>query len=287
VLNLNPCREYDSETALSLAILCDFAYQDHVEGSSQVEDWGFEHVEFVSVEKSPNVDTQVVVLSRDADVVVVFRGTDDPKDWMTSLEFDFAPGPMQDTKVHDGFQSALFPAILKVSAALNIHRSQHKKLWITGHSLGGALCSLYAGMLVEIGLSVDGIYTFASPRPGNGDFAKQLNEKILGPHYRVVNRGDVVPHVPPEPFYQHCGNRVILDGQSEKHDESSWWNERLTALKKIVVFAMDAFDVLDHHALCGDDESYIPRLKAEVQKLKADGVGSKAEELLVHGGDSI
>jgi triacylglycerol lipase len=39
---------------------------------------------------------------------------------------------------------------------------------------------------------------------------KYFIDKVIGPHFRVVNFGDVVPHMLPEPFYSHCGVRGIL-----------------------------------------------------------------------------
>ena len=60
-------------------------------------------------------------------------------------------------------------------------------------------------MLIENDYAVYGVYTFAAPRAGDGHFAEQLDANVQGPHYRVVNKGDIVPHVPPEPFFSHAG----------------------------------------------------------------------------------
>ncbi|MBV1881685.1 MAG: hypothetical protein KUG82_08635 [Pseudomonadales bacterium] len=96
------------------------------------------------------------------------------------------------------------------------------------------MCSLQAGMLIENGYSVYGIYTFASPRPGDDQFATELNKKVLGSHYRVVNTGDIVPHVPPEPFFSHAGKRMILKSKKRETSNSSWFAERVMALGEFV-----------------------------------------------------
>ena len=98
------------------------------------------------------------------------------------------------------------------------------EIWITGHSLGGALAVLLAATLGETGRSVAGLYTFGAPRVGNGAFADRLNAHMAdAAHWRVANSGDLVPHVPPEPMFSHAGNRALLlkDG-SVSHKEEDW-----------------------------------------------------------------
>ncbi len=165
-------------------------------------------------------------MSDDKNIIIVFRGTDNINGWIGNFQAVYDPGPLEKTKAHEGFQDALFPSVLQLTELVKQAKPKSKKIWITGHSLGGALSSLYAGMLSENGYSVYGIYTFASPRPGNGDFQVQLNNKINGPHYRIANSGDMVPHLPPEPFFSHPGKRIILyrDGRSRK--KSAWRDQK-------------------------------------------------------------
>ena len=78
------------------------------------------------------------------------------------------------------------------------HRSrgsrQDQAIWITGHSLGGALAVLLAATLWEAEQPVTGLYTYATPRVGDSAFAGRLNEDMAdGAHWRVVNAGDLVP----------------------------------------------------------------------------------------------
>jgi hypothetical protein len=69
----------------------------------------------------------------------------------------------------------------------------------TGHSLGGALTTLAAFDAVTSGIvNSDQIlmYTFGSPRVGNGVLAKAI-ESAVPEIYRLVHWNDLVPHVPP------------------------------------------------------------------------------------------
>ncbi|KNC77626.1 hypothetical protein SARC_09914 [Sphaeroforma arctica JP610] len=67
-------------------------------------------------------------------------------------------------------------------------------IFITGHSLGGALATLCA---YELGLRFDTsqlgltVYTFGSPRVGNKPFTQKFNRMISHCH-RLVNDGDIV-----------------------------------------------------------------------------------------------
>jgi len=63
-------------------------------------------------------------------------------------------------------------------------------IYITGHSLGGALAQIAAAVLGSD--QVGACYTYGSPRVGNSYF--DLWVKV--PSYRVLNYADIVPQVP-------------------------------------------------------------------------------------------
>uniref|UniRef100_A0A0K0FYI4 Lipase_3 domain-containing protein n=1 Tax=Strongyloides venezuelensis TaxID=75913 RepID=A0A0K0FYI4_STRVS len=72
------------------------------------------------------------------------------------------------------------------------------KVYITGHSLGGALASLAAiRTQIEGYRSSDDItlYTFGQPRVGSPKFAFEF-DRLVPKSWRVVHRLDIVPHLP-------------------------------------------------------------------------------------------
>ena len=167
------------------------AYSDTTAIKGTTTRWGFNQCRQFDIHKGPDIHTQGYVAANDTDILCVFRGTDNIDDWFANFQATKDPGPPTDTSAHEGFQDALYPAVIAISNAIDQFGGASKRLWLTGHSLGGALCSLYAGMLLENGYQVYGIYQFASPRPGDDSFAVALNGKLAnGPHYRVVNEGD-------------------------------------------------------------------------------------------------
>ena len=139
--------------------------------------------------------------------VLVFRGTDSPRDWLTNIKFaqgrDVGGG-----LVHDGFFDALAGVRKEVAGAV---RSLDRPYFCTGHSLGAALATVAAARLSTEGAPPHGVYTFGSPRVGNRAFAKRLARLGL---FRVVNRNDCVVRVPPSIAtleYCHAGELHRLD----------------------------------------------------------------------------
>jgi triacylglycerol lipase len=81
---------------------------------------------------------------------------------------------------------------------------QGAKFFITGHSLGGAMSIFCTLDMKSNGIDVDGVYNYGQPRLGNQNFANFLG--ALNETYRVINYGDLVPHVPPTTFGFRHGN---------------------------------------------------------------------------------
>jgi len=260
-------KSYDPETALSLAVACHLVYDKSKTNVKEAAiKWGFPDIAFVNVKKKPDIDTQCFVMANDKDVVVVFRGSDKINDWFANFQAVYDPGPLTKTKAHEGFQDALFPAVIGLTNAIDKFRTNEQRVWFTGHSLGGALCSLYAGMMAENHYPVYGIYTFASPRPGDNEFATALTEVIPGPHHRVVNEGDIVPHLPPEPFYSHPGKRMILKKRGHKTSKSAWTKLRKKIFSTLMDLTGRPWDIVENHVLDDKDSGYIVRLRNQVAR---------------------
>jgi triacylglycerol lipase len=83
---------------------------------------------------------------------------------------------------------------------------------VTGHSLGSALCTLYVMENTTSGtVRNPTICTFASPRVGDGTFVAAFNALGLT-SWRVVNKPDLVPNLPPDFFgYGHVNAQTLVD----------------------------------------------------------------------------
>jgi len=102
------------------------------------------------------------------------------------------------TKNHE--KSLAFDDItFKVKKLMKKH--PNAKLFITGHSLGGALASLYPVMLHYFNEHVDperigAVYTFGQPRVGDQKFSDYASEILKGKYFRYVYCNDMVPRIP-------------------------------------------------------------------------------------------
>ena len=150
------------------------------------------------------------------DIVVAFRGTHDLLDWIYNLNFpEVAEYPKCDgCKVHRGFYEA-WQSVQDgvVSEVRRLHTaSPEARIFVTGHSLGGAVAAHCAAELGasshSIGYPISGVYTFGQPRVGNAAFAAFYGQ---GTHvsWRLTHWRDPVPHLPPMAFgFRHLATEV-------------------------------------------------------------------------------
>ncbi len=141
-------------------------------------------------------------------VILAFRGSifsQGEHDTLTWLERAFADWSanlsLEPKQFHSGLvQGSYLDAVLEVwgdvSSLLADHGAKDKKLFVTGHSLGGGLAAIAGAMCKwENGLEVEGVYTYGSPRVADESFARNYPVPLL----RFENRNDIFPHLPPVP----------------------------------------------------------------------------------------
>jgi Lipase (class 3) len=146
-------------------------------------------------------------------IIIVFTGTVFVDEWTEDAEVSQVPitnleGSQEGQKAHKGFydmyvslQNALKSHIEKVRDTQNIY--------ITGHSLGGALSTLAA---FDLNRYEPVIYTFAAPRVFNIKGAQKYNNLVTYT-YRIHNTEDIFTSLPlPVIFgidYEHVGSGGI------------------------------------------------------------------------------
>jgi len=116
--------------------------------------------------------------------------------------------------VHSGFLESYMSVREQTMAAVARElQKDYKPLYITGHSLGGALACL-AAHDITANYDLPGeitLYTYGSPIVGNGSFARLLNSKVPH-HFHIVNDGDLITRMPQFlGIYIHAGTEVVVD----------------------------------------------------------------------------
>lgn len=162
---------------------------------------GFMAVKFCDVDGA-----QAVCCVKDNVAFVAFRGTQPDKrnDIIADLKFWKRDSKLGGS-VHLGFQKE----VLKIEDDIRawLKKNTIQEYIITGHSLGGAMATIFASR--QDPAKVRRIITFGAPRVGGNDFRKAFNSQYE--HVRLVNNNDIVPGVPPAPFYRHTGIGVYYD----------------------------------------------------------------------------
>ncbi len=185
--------------------------------------------------------TQAVLASCGDAIICAFRGTEDLADvradvdarliklriedatakgtwpglgWMPDVSAPNAsPGDInRGVKVHRGFHLALDEVWDDLYRKVRqLQENGNRPLWVTGHSLGGALACLAADRFQRAGCRVAGLYTFGQPRTGNGAFARHFNKSLRRRTFRFVNEDDPVTMVPTPLRFRHVGRLMFLD----------------------------------------------------------------------------
>lgn len=165
---------------------------------------------------NPATSTEVLVIMREECIVLAFRGSREVADWITDAKFfrdllvEEADG--ERCEVHSGFLRAYESVIEKLSVDLaRLTPDKSLPIFVTGHSLGGALAILAALELKRQKFNVTQVYTFGQPRVGNAAFADLYNWSLQDSTFCVVNEGDPVPLLPTLLMgYRDCGQEIFI-----------------------------------------------------------------------------
>lgn len=257
------------DTAITLAEISTLAYTTRHNRELVLRLLGFDAIEPLDV----GPGSGLVAFSGDVGVVA-FRGTDDLEDWLANADFLDRPSIGDGREVHRGFQERYEALADQVRGLIDTRKP--RRLWITGHSLGGAMAACCAIDLIDRQMPFSGLVTFGQPRIGNETVAKQLDEQTQGKYLRFVNEGDVVPLAPPGvglklPDYWHCGDRVRFVG-----DQLYRWHGLAVFSCKGPVTGQEAAGV-DPPAPDGEESLTEEQLREVQEQLRSRRVTGKTE----------
>jgi hypothetical protein len=218
--------------------------------------------------------TSFLVQSADGRIVILaYRGTEPANGINWLIDADVHPdkiaigfaGADGAYAVHEGFYRNVRATRYEVVAALqralagrsvgpeaNGALRPMEALYITGHSLGGAMAALMAVMLVtdpayaEIAEKLRAVYTFGQPMVGSPELARACNvDTFLGRSVlRYIYRHDLVAHLPPGGAGQfaHFGREYRFEG--------AWpWNchaKPTGQIASVLGFLMSPLAVITH-----------------------------------------
>lgn len=183
---------YSDRTAWLMAEISKLAYLNFEDAELDKLKHALGQADFELLAMFNNEGTQAFLAKRNKDkmAVLAFRGTEkeDPRDVITDLKASFYKDD-KGIEIHNGFYKA-FKAV-EDNILKEVNKLKEFALYVTGHSLGGALALVATRALNSDNLAA--CYTFGSPKVGKEEF----DDDIKPPIYRVVNSFDIVPFSPP------------------------------------------------------------------------------------------
>jgi triacylglycerol lipase len=207
---------YSDRTAALMAKIAMLTYIDFADAEKKTILNNMLEVGNVTLLETLAVDeTEAVFAITSRFCVVAFRGTTSRQDVRTDLQAKLNSALVsvdhRPVKVHAGFYAAYKKVEARLEALLADPKCSDKPIYLTGHSLGGALALVASAALggrKSFGDRIAAVYTFGCPRAGGRDFPLV----VKAPHYRVVNGGDMVPFVPPSWLrgFVHTGTPILL-----------------------------------------------------------------------------
>ena len=197
------------DAVLTLARFSELAYQDGDEAISAAKAIGA--VDVIPIQSGTH---EGLVAADDHAVVIGFRGTVlTNRNHIISDILGFARRE-HGGNVHAGFSIAVGSLYDMATAEARRLGARKKTLWITGHSLGGAIAAGFTLKAArEQGLAVNGIVTFGQPLVMDNALCEFMLAEFKDRYLRIVNGSDIVARLVDS--YRHSGARARLTGDGE------------------------------------------------------------------------
>jgi Lipase (class 3) len=264
--------------ALACARLSRLVYDANDNICSELEATGAQ-VEFF---RDTNKDLFGCVAIWQEHIVVTFRGTANMRNWRLNIRI--MPHILSEysdrVSVHSGFHDAYQAVSEQVLAILDRHmKVTPRKIYLTGHSLGGAMATIAAAHMSNRKVNsmqdyISACYTFASPRVGYRNF----DDFVRVPLYRIMRGTDLVPamplrfYVPGLPRYYHGGDTRYFRSNvkhrvARRTPPSRIWNAVRGVWSLVAWLRSQRFSLLADHDMGG----YVERVRAakdEIDKVR-------------------
>ncbi len=271
----------DFQNAHHLATACQLAYLPEPEGKEQYKALLGLDARLISVD-----NTQVYVAQNKTDIVVAFRGSEQPtsldgfKDWLLTNAKNFLTVPEGRSgtdfiaagvgcRFHRGFMDSLEEVWAPLFEAVDSAKLEHDRpVWVTGHSLGGAIALLAAWRLERNFVQVHQVYTFGAPMIGNAATAAAFQKQFPNRVFRCVDSRDLVPKLPTLSLfsneYGHCLTEILLGPQSTTDamaEVASKAAEKVMSLSMIDEVWQKMYQGVDCHLM----PNYLDRIKEQLK----------------------
>lgn len=263
LLNL-PLRRaaYSDRTSWYMARCSELAYTHFEDGQeprlrSDLKELGLEFVCGFARDK-----TCAFLACNDRFAVLAFRGTEENmENILTDIDIRFHHDK-SGAKIDRGFSKAYALVAKEIADAIDT-LDPGLPLYITGHSLGGALAAVASTRILPSD-RIAACYTYGCPRIGNAEF---VNELWKVPVYRQVHSSDIVPRAPFGFGYRQAGDLRYIKRSGNMIESPNSVGLHLSFLASFLTLLIGRKTVFLNHRIAG----YVSALEAWARyRLKLD-----------------
>ncbi len=228
---------------------------------------GLEVLAFIESGEEEGTGTQVLVLRGEGIVLVVFCGSEGHdtaaamRDWLTDAKF--WPLEVEGVRVHRGFHQALESVWEELDEAVAVAVRDGSRLWLTGHSLGGALANLAAYRWSGEQVPVAGVYTFAAPKIGDAALVADFERRLGARSQQWSTTLDPVPRLPElaeREAYQKLGVTNMVDASGLVELDTI---QRMSSVPNPLAHRVSSYVNYLYRALPEDVRQQVPRPPAQ------------------------
>ena len=190
-------------------------------------------------------DPELTIITHGDLILLIYRGTDDVSgniraEWKGTdfnIRKTITDSSLNNAQIHKGFWKSFEIIKDDLFNILNELDAKNKSIWITGHSLGGAMAILSGAYLQANGFPVSNIYTYAAPRAfGDTTFAHICEKSLINKIHRFEYYLDPVAYVSSKKYtpvgirywfdQQEMGAYKLYSGIEERHKANSFLEYR-------------------------------------------------------------
>lgn len=235
----------DEGNAYWMARLAKAVYTKKADGSPDTDkikqDLQQEDPKFIKVTPANHKSSQGILVEHQDYFAISFRGTDEVKDWLDNIKL-FSEKALFG-EFHRGFWQAtndVWELVEKYQSSNQSSDQSSKKvprkpLFLTGHSLGGAMATVAAARLIHQDKPFISCYTFGQPRTMTIETARIFNMEAKFRFFRFQNSNDIVTRIPARLMnYSHVGSYLYIDEDQKLYNDIGFWYRFLDAVEGII-----------------------------------------------------
>ncbi len=178
---------------------------------------------FISVSGVDNNSAQAAVIEHEEYLCMAFRGTNELRDWLDNIDA-FGTDALFG-QFHRGFWKSVEDVWQPIDEKCRaLQQVKRRPIFITGHSLGGAMATIAAARYIHEDKPFTSVYTFGQPRAMTRDTARIFNMECKQRFFRFHNNNDIVTRVPARLMgYSHVGTYLYISEEKQICPEPGCW----------------------------------------------------------------